>query len=103
MSSGSSNESAPLRREYYTNRKTNETEIEVQLSLDGGSPITGHAVKNKHASQASTTQEITIESGIGFLDHMLHALAKHAGWSLYLSCKGDLYSFVPPCYLSPSS
>jgi imidazoleglycerol-phosphate dehydratase len=26
------------------------------------------------------------------LDHMLHALAKHAGWSLALNCKGDLHS-----------
>jgi imidazoleglycerol phosphate dehydratase HisB len=26
------------------------------------------------------------------LDHMLHALAKHAGWSLRIRCKGDLHS-----------
>jgi imidazoleglycerol phosphate dehydratase HisB len=26
---------------------------------------------------------------------MLHALAKHAGWSLALNCKGDLHSSLP--------
>lgn len=31
-----------------------------------------------------------INTGIGFLDHMLHALAKHAHWELRLTCKGDL-------------
>lgn len=45
-----------------------------------------------HASQVSKSQLIAINSGIGFLDHMLHALAKHAGWSLALNCKGDLHS-----------
>jgi imidazoleglycerol-phosphate dehydratase len=29
------------------------------------------------------------------LDHMLHALAKHAGWSLALICEGDLHSETP--------
>ncbi|KAK8003457.1 hypothetical protein PG989_003176 [Apiospora arundinis] len=44
-----------------------------------------------HASQASKSQTISVSTGIGFLDHMLHALAKHAGWSLALACKGDLH------------
>lgn len=45
-----------------------------------------------HATQFTPTQQITISTGIGFLDHMLHALAKHGGWSLAVRAKGDLYS-----------
>lgn len=51
-------------------RRTKETDIRVELDLDGGS--------------------IEVRSGIGFLDHMLGALARHAGWGLVLSCAGDL-------------
>jgi imidazoleglycerol phosphate dehydratase HisB len=32
-----------------------------------------------------------VQSGIGFLDHMLTALAKHARFDLRLECKGDLH------------
>jgi imidazoleglycerol-phosphate dehydratase len=78
-------------------RDTNETEIQLAINLDGGafpadtdSRLT--AGSNGHATQASKSQTIAINSGIGFLDHMLHALAKHAGWSLALNCKGDLHS-----------
>jgi imidazoleglycerol-phosphate dehydratase len=42
----------------------------VALSLDGG--------------------EVSVATALGFLDHMLHALAKHAGFGLDLTCKGDL-------------
>jgi imidazoleglycerol phosphate dehydratase HisB len=52
-------------------RRTAETAIRVALTLDG----TGRA---------------EIETGIGFLDHMLTALAKHARFDLDLSCDGDL-------------
>jgi len=45
-----------------------------------------------HASQNSASQQIWIWTGIGFLDHMLHAWAKHAGWSLRVRCRGDLIS-----------
>ncbi|KAI8370170.1 putative imidazoleglycerol-phosphate dehydratase [Choanephora cucurbitarum] len=55
-------------------RKTNETDIKVSINLD-----------DKH------DQKIHIDTGIGFLDHMYHALAKHGGWSLNLVCKGDLH------------
>ncbi|KAH0145350.1 IGPD-domain-containing protein, partial [Aureobasidium melanogenum] len=44
-----------------------------------------------HAAQASKSQTIDIDTGIGFLDHMIHALAKHSGWSLKLRCRGDLH------------
>ncbi len=59
-------------RKAEISRKTRETEIAVSLDLDG----TGAA-------------EVT--TGIGFLDHMLSTLAKHARFDLTLSCKGDLH------------
>ncbi|KAF9418677.1 imidazoleglycerol-phosphate dehydratase [Podila epigama] len=55
-------------------RKTNETDINITLAMD-----------------CAGAQAIQIDSGIGFLDHMYHALAKHSGWSLSLNCKGDLH------------
>ncbi|KAF5967635.1 imidazoleglycerol-phosphate dehydratase [Fusarium bulbicola] len=77
-------------------RDTNETKIQLALNLDGGDfpPDTDSRLLNdgdRHASQASKSQKIAVNTGIGFLDHMLHALAKHAGWSLALNCKGDLH------------
>ncbi|KAK1599765.1 imidazoleglycerol-phosphate dehydratase [Colletotrichum navitas] len=77
-------------------RDTNETKIQLAINLDGGAfpPETDSrltAAVNEHASQASKSQTISINTGIGFLDHMLHALSKHAGWSLALACKGDLH------------
>ena len=70
-------------------RKTNETSIDIHLSLDGGN--LGSSTTSEHATQTTGGQEISINSGIGFLDHMIHALAKHSGWSLSLSCSGDLH------------
>lgn len=92
-------------------RDTNETTIQLALNLDGGEfpPETDSRLQvngaDGHASQSSKSQTISINTGIGFLDHMLHALAKHAGWSLALACKGDLHSehhptprpFLRPC------
>lgn len=75
-------------------RITNETKIQVALSLDGGSVSLEKSLldnKGEHATQASSSQVINVQSGIGFLDHMLHALAKHSGWSLILECLGDLH------------
>ncbi|CAG8975854.1 hypothetical protein HYALB_00010250 [Hymenoscyphus albidus] len=77
-------------------RDTNETKIILAINLDGGAFPNDTDPKllsgsEGHASQASKSQTISINSGIGFLDHMLHALAKHAGWSLSLICKGDLH------------
>ncbi|CAF3486161.1 hypothetical protein SNK03_012142 [Fusarium graminearum] len=77
-------------------RDTNETKIQLALNLDGGDfpPDTDSRLldnDDSHASQASKSQKIAVNTGIGFLDHMLHALAKHAGWSLALNCKGDLH------------
>lgn len=98
----------PPRRTALINRNTNETKIQVSLSLDGGpiDPLPDNAdfsaesvapnapippqTTNHHASQLKGSQQIWIWSGIGFLDHMLHAWSKHAGWSLRVRCRGDL-------------
>ena len=52
-------------------RKTAETDIRLSLTIDG----TGASI---------------IDSGCGFLDHMLTLFAKHAGYDLQVSCKGDI-------------
>lgn len=82
-------------RSATINRDTNETKIQLSINLDGGAlpEIEGaDADKNVgHASQSSKSQHISVDTGIGFLDHMLHALAKHGGWSLHLRTKGDLH------------
>ena len=53
-------------------RKTSETEISVSLSLDGSG-------------------KSTISTGIGFFDHMLDQLAKHALIDMEVSAQGDLH------------
>jgi imidazoleglycerol phosphate dehydratase HisB len=53
-------------------RATRETDITLELCLDGS----GRA---------------QVDTGIGFLDHMLSTFAKHARFDLTLSCKGDLH------------
>lgn len=57
-------------RKAEITRKTKETEIELTLDLDGGAR--------------------SIETGIGFFDHMLDSFAVHAGFGLAVRCKGDL-------------
>ena len=54
------------------NRKTNETDIKLSLNLDG-------------------TGRSEIATGCGFLDHMLTLFARHGGFGLTVSCKGDTY------------
>ncbi len=58
-------------RNATIDRKTNETEISVTLGLDG-------------KGQAN------VQTGIGFLDHLLDALARHGRFDLDLRCQGDL-------------
>jgi imidazoleglycerol-phosphate dehydratase len=53
-------------------RRTSETDIGITLTLDG----TGRA---------------EVATGIGFLDHMLTALARHALFDLSVAAKGDLH------------
>jgi hypothetical protein len=82
-------------RSAVINRDTNETKIQLALNLDGGSLeqiiSEDNGADKSHAAQASKSQSIDIDTGIGFLDHMIHALAKHSGWSLKLRCRGDLH------------
>lgn len=83
-------------------RDTNETSIQLALNIDGGAfpddtdervlKLVEDSAKGGHAAQTSKSQTIILQTGIGFLDHMLHALSKHAGWSLVITCKGDLHS-----------
>jgi len=51
-------------------RRTNETEIALTLDLDGGG-------------------EVRAATGVPFLDHMLAALGRHAGFDLDVSATGD--------------
>lgn len=53
-------------------RKTNETDIEIEINLDG-------AGKSE------------INTGIGFFDHMLEQIAKHGCIDLKVAAKGDLH------------
>jgi imidazoleglycerol-phosphate dehydratase len=53
-------------------RQTGETQIEITLNLDG------------HG-------QAEISTGVGFLDHMLHALARHARFDLNVQAQGDLH------------
>ena len=57
-------------RRHEIVRNTNET-IAVAVDLDWAGPI-------------------SIDTGIGFYDHMLDQIAKHAGFVLTLECDGDL-------------
>ena len=90
-----------MARSATVSRDTKETQIQVILNIDGGElqlPANANGAEingerpNKHAFQASKAQYIDVSTGVGFLDHMLHTLAKHAGWSLYLRTSGDLIS-----------
>jgi imidazoleglycerol-phosphate dehydratase len=87
---------AKRERKALVNRVTNETKIQIAVSLDGGfitvpkSFLEGKTYE-EHASQSTSAQVISIHTGVGFLDHMIHALAKHGGWSLIVECIGDLH------------
>ena len=59
-------------RTYSINRKTAETDIELSVNIDG-------------------TGKSEINTGCGFLDHMLTLFAKHARFDLEVTCKGDTH------------
>jgi imidazoleglycerol-phosphate dehydratase len=52
-------------------RTTNETDVVVELDLDGSGSASAH-------------------TGLPFFDHMLQQLGTHAGWDLIVRCTGDL-------------
>lgn len=59
-------------REASLNRHTTETAVELHLALDGNG-------------------EGTMDTGIGFFDHMLTLFSRHGGFDLQVKCRGDLY------------
>lgn len=62
-------EDRPIRA-YSMERRTKETQVSVNLCLEGGT--------------------VKVSTGLGFFDHMLNALAFYAGFGLELEAKGDL-------------
>lgn len=61
----------PPRRAQHR-RATRETDIRIDLNLDG-------------------TGQSSIHTGLGFFDHMLDQLARHGGLDLHIETKGDLH------------
>ena len=57
-------------RQSEINRKTGETDVRVAVELDG-------------------TGIYEIDTGVGFLNHMLELFAKHGRFNLTVTCKGD--------------
>ena len=61
-----------MKRKAKVSRKTKETSIDVELNIDG---------KGKYK----------IDTGIGFLNHMLEQLSKHSSIDISLKAKGDTH------------
>ena len=61
-----------MTRKSKLERITNETNIKVSINVDGAN-------------------QYSINTGIGFLDHMLEQLSKHSGIDINLKAKGDLH------------
>ena len=58
-------------REVTIERNTNETQIELTLHLDGAG-------------------RYQVDTGCGFLNHMLELFARHGRFDLVLTCHGDV-------------
>ena len=61
-----------MKRKAKISRKTKETSISVDLNIDG---------KGKYK----------VDTGIGFLDHMLEQLSKHSSMDMNIKAKGDTH------------
>tara|TARA_Y100000589_G_scaffold318749_1_gene346556 strand:- start:1854 stop:2459 length:606 start_codon:yes stop_codon:yes gene_type:complete len=61
-----------LSRQTEIQRKTNETDISIFLNIDGNG-------------------EADIETGVPFLDHMLHQISSHGLFDLRIKAKGDTF------------
>ena len=61
-----------MKRKAKISRKTKETNINVELNIDG---------KGKYK----------VDTGIGFLDHMLEQLSKHSSMDMNIKAKGDMH------------
>lgn len=59
-------------RQSEISRKTGETDVKILLDLDG-------------------TGEYAIDTGVGFLNHMLELFARHGRFNLQVTCKGDTW------------
>lgn len=59
-------------RKAAIQRETTETNVSLEIDLDG-------------------TGKSHIETGIGFLDHMLTLVSFHSGFDLEIACSGDVY------------
>jgi imidazoleglycerol-phosphate dehydratase/histidinol-phosphatase len=59
-------------RSSKVKRKTSETDVEIDLQLDGNG-------------------RTSIQTGLGFFDHMLDQIGRHAGWDLEIRVNGDLH------------
>ena len=70
-----------MKRKASITRKTKETKIDVELNIDGKG-------------------QYKIDTGIGFLDHMLEQLSKHSSIDLKVKAKGDTHICL--LYTSPS-
>jgi imidazoleglycerol-phosphate dehydratase len=60
-----------MKRTAAVERTTRETTVNVTLTLEG-------------------TGQAEVRTGIGFLDHLIETLARHAAFDVTLACKGDL-------------
>ncbi|MGK2863887.1 MAG: bifunctional histidinol-phosphatase/imidazoleglycerol-phosphate dehydratase HisB, partial [Chitinophagaceae bacterium] len=59
-------------RKVSQQRNTNETKISIDLNMDGSG-------------------QSTIQTGLGFFDHMLEQIARHGKLNLNIQCQGDLH------------
>jgi len=71
----------------------------LDLAPSGGRPPrTGQSVRDTKetrivcAVDLDATGPVSIHTGVGFFDHMLEQVAAHGGFSLRLSCEGDLHT-----------
>ena len=69
---GAASVSSPGKRSATVSRCTKETKIACTLCVDGAG-------------------KSDVKTGVGFFDHMLEALTKHARWDLTLHCTGDTW------------
>ena len=61
-----------MERKATVSRETKETQIQITLNLDGKG-------------------RVSVDTGVGFFDHMLNSFGKHGLFDLEVKAKGDLY------------
>ena len=64
-----------MKRKAKISRTTKETNINVELNIDG---------KGKYK----------VDTGIGFLNHMLEQLSKHSSMDMNIKAKGDTHTLI---------